>query len=383
MGVRREAGAEERTAARRDILVRAGARGCVDELLAFNAPSLPVEVGGHELLFPLPDEAHLEVWREYVADAARLGAPAALAGRLVQLCFAIREGISASDEYRAATRRGELMSSALALDLLAPSEVQLGLHPSAGGTVPVLIAARRHDFVTLVRALSARNEPVAVPDSMGACIVSGLVNWDRVRRYRQAWQASQGATSDEAWRREFAALAARKELYQDRLILLSRGPYSGLSAGCAGLPAAEWEERSLVLRRAHECAHYLTLRVFGRLQHNVLEELVADFAGLVEAFGEYSADLARVFLGIESLPHLRAGGRLANYRGLPPLSDDAFAVEARLASAAVDSLAGIAAAAGAELASPQRLGSLTCSLVTLSLEELAATDCPEMRARLA
>lgn len=382
--MRREAGAEERTAARRDILVRAGARGCVvDELLAFNAPSLPVEVGGHELLFPLADEEHLEVWREYVADAARLGAPAALAGRLVQLCFAIREGISTSDEYRAATRRGELMSSALALDLLAPGEVRLELHPSAGGTVPVLTAARRHDFVTLVRALSARNEPVAVPDSMGACIVSGLANWDRVRRHRRAWEGAQVDAGEPAWGREFAALAARKELYQDRLILLSRGPYSGLSAEWAGLPAAEWEERSLVLRRAHECAHYLTLRVFGRLHHNVLEELVADFAGLVEAFGEYRADLARAFLGIESLPHLRAGGRLANYRGLPPLSDDAFAVEARLASAAVDSLAGIAAAAGADLSSPQRLGSLTCSLVTLSLEELAATDCPEMRARLA
>lgn len=375
-----EGGEQERLAARREVLARAGARGSVvDELLVFNAPSLGAGDRARGLCFPLADEAHVGVWREYVADAAARGAPAALAARLPQLCFPIQEGISRTPAYLAATRRGEATGGTVALDLIAPSEVTLQLHSCLGGTVPVLTASRRHDFVALVRALSARNEPAAVPDSMGACIVSGITNWDRVRRHRQVWQASRPDAGEAEWRQEFAALAARKELYQDRLIVLARGPYSALEAGAVGLAPAEWDAHSLVIRRAHESAHYLTLRVFGRLQRNVLEELVADFAGLIEAFREYRADLARAFLGIEALPRVRPGGRLANYRGSPPLSDEAFAVEARLTHAAIEVLGAAAAHAGARLSSPQRFGSLICSLVPLSLEELLL---PQVEERL-
>ncbi len=365
-------------AGRRQVLAALGARGgVVDELLVFNAPTLGAGDRTWELSFPLEDEAHLVVWREYAADAAARGAPAALAARFPQLGFPIGEGVSRTPEYLAATRRGDFAGSSVALDLLAPHEVTLKIHPCLGGRVPVLTAARREDFVALVRALSARNEPVAVPDSMGACLVAGITNWDRVRRYREAWRASHPQAGEGEWRQEFAALAGRKELYQDRFIILAHGPYSGLEAGAVGLAPGVWDARSLVLRRAHECTHYLTLRVFGRLQHNVLEELVADFAGLVEAFGEYRADLARAFLGIEALPHLRPGGRLANYRGSPPLSEGAFAVEARLAEAAIDVLAAIAAQAGAALSAPQFLGSLICSLVPLSLEELLLPEVQE------
>ena len=362
---------QERWAARREILARSGARGsAVEELLVFNAPSLGAECCSAKQCFPLADEAHVAVWREYAVEAASRGAPAALAPHFPQLRFPIQEGISRTPAYLAATRRGEPYCGTAAPELIAPQEVTLELACCAGGTVPVLTAARRHDFVALVRALAARNEPVAVPGSMGACIVSGLTNWDRVRRYRKLWQVSHPEAGEAEWRHEFVVLAARKELYQDRLIVLSHGPYSGLGAGAVGLSPAEWDAHSLVIRRAHECAHYLTARVFGRLQRNVLEELVADFAGLLEAFGEYDADLARAFLGIEALPRVRPGGRLANYRGSPPLSDEAFAVQARLASEAIDVLAALARQAGPNLASPARLGSLICALVPLSLEEL-------------
>lgn len=375
VGVSREATDEERTARRREVLARLGATGGVaEELFAANAPRLPAGMGAPRGPFPLEDEPHLEVWREYLGEARQRGAIAALSGRLVQLGFPVREGISRSEAYLAATRRGAAVPAGRELELEDPEGVELELYPSLGGTIPLLTAARRGDFVTLVRALTARNEPVPVPDSMGACIVSGLVNWDRVRRHRRAWEERHPDAGEEAWRQEFAALASRRELYQDRLILSSRGPYSGLAASRVGLPAGEWERLSQRLRRAHEAAHYLTLRVFGRLQHNVQEELVADFTGLVEAFGEYRVELARAFLGIESLPQLRLEGRLANYRGSPPLSEEAFEVQARLASAAIDALDRIAAAAGSGLARPHRLAALVCALVPLSLEELAGLD---------
>lgn len=374
-GVFWEAAAEDRRAARRKVLAHLGAAGgMAEELLAVNEPKLPAGVGTPPGPFPLEDEPHLEVWREYLADARRSGAIAALSGRLVQLSFPVLEGMSRSEAYLAATRRGAPVSPKGGLELEDPEGVELELYPSLGGTIPVLTAARRGDFVTLVRALTVRNEPVPVPDSMGACIVSGLVNWDRVRRHRRAWEARNPDAGEKAWRHEFAALASRKELYQDRLILLSRGPYSGLEAAQVGVPAAAWERLSVALRRAHEITHYLTLRVFGRLQHNVLEELVADFAALVEVFGEYRGALARAFLGLESLPTVRRGGRLANYRGSPPISDDAFTVQAHLASAAIDSLGCIASAAGGQLSQPHRLANLVCALVPLSLEELVGLD---------
>lgn len=379
-----EDAAQERWAARREVLARAGAGdSVVEELLVCNAPSPGPEASPAELSFPLADEAHIAVWREYVAEAATGGAPAALAPYFPQFRFPIQVGMSRTPAYRAATLRGEPFCATTALELIAPHEVTLELHCCAGGTVPVLTAARRQDFIALVRALAARNEPVAVPDSMGACIVSGLTNWDRIRRYRELWQVSHPEAGEAEWRREFAVLAARKKLYQDRLIVLSHGPYSGLEASAVGLSSAEWAAHSLVIRRAHECAHYLTARVFGRLQRNVLEELVADFAGLIEAFGEYGANLARAFLGIEALPRVRPGGRLANYRGSPPLSDEAFAVQARLASEAIDVLAAFARHAGAVLASPARLGALICSLVPLSLEELLLPDVQERLLRIA
>ncbi len=370
-----EATDAERTARRREVLARLGASsGVAEELLAANAPRFPAKVGASRGPFPLEDEPHLEVWREYLGEARQRSAIAALSGRLVQLGFPVREGISRSGAYLAATRRGAPVPAGPGLELEDPEAIELELYPSLGGSIPLLTATRRGDFVTLVRALSARNEPVPVPDSMGACIVSGLVNWDRVHRHRRAWEERHPDAGEEAWRHEFSALASRRELYQDRLILSSRGPYSGLAASRVGLPAGEWERLSLRLRRAHEAAHYLTLRVFGRLQHNVLEELVADFAGLVETFGEYRAELARAFLGVESPTQVRPEGRLANYRGSPPLSEEAFEVQARLVSAAIDSLGRIAAAAGPGLARPHRLAALVCALVPLSLEELAGLD---------
>ena len=71
----------------------------------------------------------------------------------------------------------------------------------------------RGDFVMLVRALTARNEPEVVPEAMGACLVKGLADWERVGAYRSAWERRLGrAASEEEWSAEMAAnLAPRKD----------------------------------------------------------------------------------------------------------------------------------------------------------------------------
>jgi hypothetical protein len=242
--------------------------------------------------------------------------------------------------------------------------------------VPILVASAREDFVTLVRVFSARNEPVDVPEAMGACIVTGLNNWDRVRRYRAAFESARGAPADEAeWTAEFRAhLAPRPELYQDRFILLSSGPYSGVPAAGLGLADAAWRARSLAIRREHECTHYLTCRAFGRMRNNALDELIADFAALAAVDGDYHGGLALRFLGLEDHPRWREGGRLQSYLGDPPLPADAAAVLRTLVVRAVRNLERSVAAA------PPRgraaIARHALALAGLTLEDLASDEMP-------
>ncbi len=323
---------------------------------------------------PLADEPQLETWRAYAEEAGDRGVLAALRDRLVQLRFPIREGISKEEGYRAATLRGVApRAGEPGLDLEDPEGLRLELASTIAGTVPVLSCRARPDFERLVQALTARNEPWPVPASMGACLVNGLNNWDRIRAYRAGWEAGNPARrSPGAWKDEFRRLVPRKELYQDRLVILSRGPYSGVAGADAGMGEAEWLDRSYAIRREHECTHFLALRVFGGLRHDLLEELVADFAALVRVFGEYREELALRFLGLEDRGEVRPGGRLEVYRGTPPLSDGAFRLLGRMAVSGVDNLARLAAARSREISSLAGLGRLVVTLSTMVSEELVA-----------
>jgi hypothetical protein len=338
------------------------------------------------LAFPLDDEPHVARWMAYEQDAREpgTGAFAALQRRFVQLRFPITEGLSKDDEYRRATLRGQFDAAdayAPGLVLESPEALRLSIESTIAGRIPVIVTGPRADFVALVRAMTERNEPAVVPTSMGACIVSGLNNWDRVAQYRAQWEAASGIEDAderaEAWGSEFRAFASQKSRYQDRCIILSRGPYSAVSAQDAGLPDAEWLARSLVIRREHECTHYFTYRVFGVMRNNLLDELIADFVGIVRAFGTYRPELALRCLGLEAADRYRAGGRLENYRGTPPLSDAAFLVLQQLARRGVRNLDQVSRAHAAELSDLATLARLTCALFSLTLEELASEAMPD------
>jgi hypothetical protein len=62
------------------------------------------------------------------------------------------------------------------------------------------------------------------------------------------------------------------------------------------------------------------------MRDNVFDELLADYAGIVAACGEFRSDWFLRFVGLEDPCTYRAGGRLENYLGDPPLSSDAFQV---------------------------------------------------------
>lgn len=299
----------------------------VDELLRYLDNPFDLSALAPGTTLPPPDEPFVEIWERWAGEARQRGAFAVLSENLPQLRFPICEGMSGSDDYRAATLKGvppEELPGATGLELERPDRIELEIHSSPAGRIPVLLVRGRAEFVALVRALGRRNEPSPVPDSQGALMIAGFNNWARIHELLERGE-------------EMSSILPRKELYQDRFILLSDGPYSAVPAADLGLDEAEWREISLAIRRDHECAHYFTRRLFGSMRNHVHDELMADWAGTVAATGSFRADWFLRFLGLEDYPRYRPGGRLDIYRGNPPLSDGAFRVlHALIRSAALN-----------------------------------------------
>lgn len=268
---------------------------------------------------PLPDAPLEATWKQYLAEAQTDGVFATLQRYLVQFKFPIVTGISETEAYRQATRRGlrtATMPEASGLPLHAPDRLQLFLHQSVAGQIPVLIAEERRDFEMIVQALCYRNEPRPLPASMGAAFIKGLNNWDRIRRLRESLR---GLPFQQNWQQQ-------KEQYQDSLIVLSRIPYSNVSAAQLQLPEEEWLDHSLKIRLEHECAHYFTLRYFQQMNVNMYDELIADYLGIGAVSPYFRADWFMHFIGLEHYPEVRPDGRVNNYLGPDGLSPAAARV---------------------------------------------------------
>lgn len=346
------------------------------ELLEYNRPVCDQAQLLPTLRFPLAPEPHVERWQVYASEAETSGVFEALKRRLVQLNFPIREGISQSKDYRAATRRGVSLDSlpeSGSLHLKNPGRLSLTLHESLGGIIPVITTGCRHDFVALVQAFTQRNEPEPVPDSMGSCIITGYNNWDRINHLRHLWEAEQlTSASDATWAEEFRLrIRPCKELYQDRFIILSDGPYSNIPAEDMGLPDDEWQRHSMIIRTEHEATHYLTYRVLSAMRNNVLDELLADYRGIVAATGRYRADWFLRFMGLQDYPAYHTGYRLENY--CKSLSPEAFTILHTLVKNAAENLEQYDHTHAAELSTKTAQSRLLLALACLSLEELASS----------
>ena len=364
----------------------AGASGSeIDELIAYNENRFDLGSLGPDTVFPLPDEPFVECWSAWADEAEREGAFEVLRRYLPQLAFPVAEGVSQWPSYRKATLQGvdpATLDEATGLILEDPSAVRLELYRSSAGRVPVLALRGRSTFVTLVRALGKRNEPVEIPDSMGALMISGFNNWHRIHTLRKHFEATpEDEREHPSWREAFAEIRGRKELYQDRFMFLSDGPYSAVPAADLGLDEATWREKSLVIRRDHECAHYFTRRLFGSMRNNLLDELIADYAGIVAAEGRYRADWFLRFIGLESFPDVRPDGRIDLYRGDPPLSDGAFRALQALVVRAADHLERFDHAEMVDRRTPHRQALALAALAALRLDELASAEGVEMLSR--
>ena len=354
---------------RKHVLERHGAAALeTEELLKYNENVFQIDTAT-QLEFPLIDEAFVSAWERY---AARPNVMAALRESYPQLAFPVVQGINQTPEYLTATRKGRVVEGNPGVVLSAPDRCEITLYPTFAGRIPLLTTTERADFELLVQSLSLRNEPVPIQPSMGACMIAGLNNWDRVRRYRSDWECNRGAAgSEDEWQDEMRRLIPRRELYQDQFILLSYGPYSGVRSSDLKLDEEEWRVASFAIRREHECTHYFTRRVFGSMRNNLLDELIADYCGIVKAAGRFHADWFLRFVGLEHFPEYRPGGRLENYRGTPPLSDSSFVVLQRLIYHATVNLERF----NSEIGTPDEVSpAILVALASATLEQLADSN---------
>jgi len=253
-----------------------------------------------------------------------------LAGMYQQLY--LRPGPEAAQEYSRILRYGE---DAYVRDLshfICDGRDQLFTEETPAGIVQILHLHNRQDFELFLQIIAHKCTPVKIPPTQGASILDGIINWSRIHRHREEFMARELAAGNPSpdWSAEFRLFTADKSNYKDVLIVLSDGPYSNIPAEKAGLSEAEWLERSYVIRKTHECTHFVCRRLFRDIIDAIWDELVADAVGILAAFGRFDPQMEELFLGITGSVY--TGGRLENYCEGDQVKDLAAAVHETLLS---------------------------------------------------
>jgi hypothetical protein len=232
---------------------------------------------------------------------------AALAGEYPQLY--LNPDSDAQETYRHVVLRGEEPETTR-LDHYRGSEFdRMETVDTPAGPVRVVTLGDRRDFEIAVRGLmAAKNGPLAtIPESQGAAMLT-VFNWPRIRAHLAAFPEEEQAA-------EFKRFTSVKVNYTDMLVVLSRGPYSGVSASAMGLTEGEWLARSDTIRRYHELTHVICRRLYPEDVDSIRDELIADAVGLYAAFGRFDPETEVLFLGIRDGRYI--GGRLGHYTDEP------------------------------------------------------------------
>ncbi len=228
-----------------------------------------------------------------------------LAERYPQLY--LQPGENMEDAYRESALKGQVPEHA-SLALFQGSEKDsLTTEQTPAGPVDVLYLYQREDFENALRLLAYRCRPETVPATIGAMTLSGLANWKKINDHKEAYLAA-GHTD---WAQEWERFTADRKNYQDTLILLSSGPYSGVSASQAHMPEETWLKVSRKVRLYHECTHVICRRLFPQQKEDIWDEIVADAIGIRKSLGYYDVKLAALFLGVSAEGYM--GGRLEQY----------------------------------------------------------------------
>ena len=238
-------------------------------------------------------------WQNWIANDPPVDLWLALRQHCPQLLIAPRPDAHLSEQYRRLVLRGRRPTDEdleQAPSLVDPEGLRLSIAQQPCGAVPVLDVVHRDDFDLLLRCLAYRCEPAAMPLSVHAQAIDGLIHWGLIREVNRSTRC--------------------------QLLILHRAPYSSLSASClpVEMDQQRWLEASRSWRLEHELAHVACQRLLGEMRINLYDELIADTFGMLAALDRFDADLFRQGLGLSTAGQLLPGGRALTYVG--PLHPD-------------------------------------------------------------
>jgi len=224
------------------------------------------------------------------------------------------------DEYKATVLSGDRPDTGDLSHFVCDERDTAERIMTPAGEALVVTLYDRRDFEIFVRCMMAAKEgpEKPIPRTTGASTLVAF-NWPRIFAHREKFLREQreAGVADPDWNAEFKRFTAVKENYIDTFIVLSRGPYSNVTAEAASASAGadmseeEWIEKSDAIRKYHELTHFVCRKLYPDRIDAVWDELVADAAGIYAAFGHYDRGLEELFLGIRGGEY--TGGRLENY----------------------------------------------------------------------
>ena len=209
------------------------------------------------------------------------------------------------DMYRAVTLRGEEPEAKSLAHYTGDEADRYETVDTPVGAVRVVTIGNRHDFELVLRGLlAAKNGPdQEIPKSQGASMLT-VFNWPRIHAHLDQFPKEE---RDAAFKR----FTSVKENYTDKIIILSRGYYSNVSADVMGLSEKEWLLYSDKIRSYHELTHVICRCSYPGNIMEIRDELIADAVGLYAAYGYFEPEMIKKFLGIDGEVYM--GGRLENY----------------------------------------------------------------------
>lgn len=283
-------------------------------------------------------ELCIKFWKDYLRSK-ELNAFQILKDFYPRLYFPIQTGINKTEQYIDAVLKGKNSYENIEKPLLLNNleGIKLNIHDSIAGKIPVVSINNDKDFVNFVQVILHKNNPVEVPQSMGAFLAKGINNWARIHALKQQWIQNNPFGN---WNTEFSKnILPNPDLYKDKIIVLSSKPYSNISSEKLNLSEEEWKTYSYAIRLEHECTHLYTLKRYGHASNNLHDELIADYIGISKTFGSYNKEWMLLFMGLEDYPNYRQGARLQNYLGDIKLSKKHFQKLTNIMLNAIDNIA--------------------------------------------
>lgn len=284
------------------------------------------------------EESNIDFWDDYSENNKNENIFDLLKRCYPQLNFPIETGIEKTELYKEFTLRGKTAFTSLlnSLKLNDSKGVKFQINECITGKIPVITISNQDDFVKIIQSLLHKNNPVEIPVSMGAALINGINNWERINVLKNNWLSKDPLGN---WNQEFSNIIPNKSLYKDKLIILSTKPYSNVSAKQLGLTEDVWISHSISIRKEHEFTHLYTLKRYGLASNNLHDELIADYIGIIKTIRYYDKTWMLNFMGLEEYPKYRRGARLENYVQENRLSQQDFKQLIKIIKNAIETIA--------------------------------------------